>query len=174
MRCKWPQPTVADMKTTCIVAVGDASTRGNVYPPAPRGLQHGSRSWLSVGQQHSFFLFFASGAYLPLTSGHRLSAETLGKINTFLKNTQSAAVISAPLNNNTHEIHNAASMCRDGSGKWPPPPNTGRVWIKRFAWTQWCVLPGAHTSSPSIRAAQNALPFLSDSTFNRAALSDDL
>lgn len=161
------------MKTTCIVAVGDASTHGNVHPPpAPRCLQHGSRGFPL--DSSTFFFFFASGAYLPLTSGHRLSAETLGKINTFLKNTQSAAVISAPLNNNTHEIHNAASMCRDGNGKWPPPPNTGRVWIKRFAWTQWCVLPGAHTSSPSIRAAQNVLPFLSESTFNRAVLSDDL
>lgn len=133
-RCKWPQPNVADMKTTCIVAVEDAFAHGKVHPRSS---------------------CFSAGGFPVFLHREPIYRSLLG-IDYLLrhlkiKNTQSLAVISAPLNNNTHEIHNAASTCRDKSGKWPPPTDTGKVWIKRFAWTQWCVLPSACTLRPSIR-----------------------
>lgn len=161
MRCKWPQLNVADMKTRCIVAAEDASARGDVHslPSSAR-----PRWGLSVGRRQEPIY----GSPLDIDNLLRHSG---GKTK---KKSQSPAVISALLNNNTYEVHKAASTYKDKSGKWPPPTNTGKVWIKRFAWTQWRVLPSARLFRPSIRATQNTPPFVSQGAFNRAFRSYDL
>lgn len=139
----------------------DASARGDVHfrslPSSPR-----PRWGLSVGWRRE--PIYCSPLDIDNLLRHS-GGETKKKI-------ANLAVISALLNNNTHEIYKAPST--ETSGKWPPPTNTGKVWIKRFAWTQWRVLPSARLFRPSIRATQNTPPFLSEGAFNRAFRSYDL
>lgn len=98
--------------------------------------------------------------------------------NEKIKKIPSPTVIFARIDNNTHEIHNATFTCGGGSVKRPPPThlpkNTHEVRIRRFVWKQSRASPSAPTFRPSIRATQNAPPFLSEGAFNRAFLSYDL